>query len=49
LLLDTVKSNAPMWESIALSSVALILIGGSGFGLYVNQKLVSYLYHTDKV
>lgn len=49
LLLDTVKSSAPMWESIALSSVALILVGGSGFGLYVKQKLVSYLYHTDKV
>ena len=49
LLLDNVKSNAPEWESIALSSVALILIGGSGFGLYVKQKLVSYLYHTDKV
>jgi len=49
LLLDNVKSNAPAWESIALSSVALILIGGSGFGLYVKQKLVSYLYHTDKV
>jgi hypothetical protein len=48
LLLDSVKSNAPMWESIALSSVALILVGGAGFGLYVKQKLVSYLYHTNQ-
>ena len=48
LLLDSVKSNAPAWESIGLSSVALILIGGSGFGLYVKQKLVSYLHQTDK-
>jgi hypothetical protein len=48
LLLENVKSNAPAWESIALSSVALILISGSGFGLYVKQKLVSYIYQTDK-
>jgi len=48
LLLDNVKNNSPMWESIALSSIALILIGGSGFGLYVKQKLISYLYHIDK-
>jgi hypothetical protein len=43
-----VKSNAPTWESIALTSVALILVVGAGFGLYVKQKLVSYLYQTDK-
>jgi hypothetical protein len=49
LLLDSVKSSAPMWENIGLSSVALILIGGAGFGLYVKQKLISYLHQTDKV
>jgi hypothetical protein len=49
LLLDTVKSNAPAWESIALSSVALILIGGSGFGLIVKQKSISFMYNADKV
>lgn len=49
LLLENVKSNAPAWESIALSSVALILVGGSGFGLYVKQKLISFIYHSDKV
>ena len=48
LLLDSVKTGAPAWESIGLSSVALILVGGAGFGLYVKQKLVSYLYQTDK-
>jgi hypothetical protein len=48
LLLDNVKSNAPAWESIALSSVALILVVGAGFGLFVKQKLVSYLYQTEK-
>lgn len=47
LLLDNVKSNAPDWEAYALSSVALILIGGVTFGLYVKQKLVSYLYQTE--
>jgi D-arabinono-1,4-lactone oxidase len=48
LLLESVKSNAPTWESIGLASVASILVGGAGFGLYVKQKLVSYLYQTDK-
>ncbi len=48
LLLETVKSNAPAWESITLSSVALILISGAGFGLYVKQKLVTYLFQTNK-
>ena len=49
LLLESVKSNAPAWESIALSSVALILVGGSGFGILVKQKLISFIYHADKV
>jgi D-arabinono-1,4-lactone oxidase len=49
LLLDNVKSNAPAWESIALSSVALILVGGSGFGIFVKQKLISFIYQADKV
>ena len=48
LLFDSVKTGAPAWESIGLSSVALILISGAGFGLYVKQKLVSYLYQTNK-
>jgi hypothetical protein len=48
LLLDNVQKGAPLWENIGLSSVALILVGGAGFGLYVKQKLVSYLYQTNK-
>ena len=48
LLVDSVKSGAPLWESIGLCSVALILISGAGLGLYVKQKLVSYLYQTNK-
>jgi D-arabinono-1,4-lactone oxidase len=48
LLLDNVKSDAPDWEAYALSSVALILVIGAGFGLYVKQKLVTYLHKSDK-
>ena len=48
LLFESVKSDAPAWESIGLSSVALILVGGAGLGLYVKQKLVSYLYQPNK-
>ena len=48
VLVENVKSDAPLWESIGLCSVALILISGAGLGLYVKQKLVSYLYQTNK-
>jgi hypothetical protein len=46
LLLGNVQNNAPAWENIALSSVALILVGGAGFGIYVKQKLISYIYQS---
>jgi len=49
LLVDNVRNNAPAWESYALSSVALILIGGAGFGLYVKQKIVSFLFQQNQV
>jgi hypothetical protein len=48
LLLDSVKNSAPAWESIGLSSVATILITGSGLGLYVKQRIVSLLYQTNQ-
>lgn len=48
LLVDNIKSNAPARESYALSSVALILIGGAGFGLYVKQKIVSFLFQSNQ-
>jgi hypothetical protein len=48
LLLDSIKNGAPLWESIGLCSVALILVSGAGLGLVVKQKLISYLYKTDK-
>ena len=48
LLLESVKSGAPAWESIGLSSVALILVTGAGLGLYVKQKIVAYLYQQIK-
>ncbi len=43
LLLDSVKSNAPAWESIGLSSVAFILVAGAGLGIYIKQRIVTYL------
>ncbi len=42
LLQDSIKREAPCWESIALTSVALILCGGSFLGIYVKQKLIEY-------
>lgn len=48
LLLNNVQKGAPAWENIALTSVALILVSGAGLGLYVKQKLVSYLYQKNQ-
>jgi hypothetical protein len=48
LLLDSVKSGAPTWESIGLSTVAVILVSGAGLGIYVKQKLVSFLYQKSQ-
>lgn len=46
VLVESIKTGAPLWESIGLCSVALILVSGAGLGLYVKQKLVSFLYQT---
>lgn len=43
LLLNNVQKGAPAWENYALTSVAVILVSGAGLGIYVKQKLVSYL------
>jgi hypothetical protein len=43
-----VKSGAPTWEGIGLSTVAVILISGAGLGIYVKQKLVSFLYQKNQ-
>lgn len=43
LLLDSIRRSAPLWETLALSSVALILVGGSLFGIYVKQRLEAAL------
>ena len=48
LLLDSVKSGAPLWESIGLCSVALILVSGAGLGIIVKQKLVSYIFQANQ-
>ncbi len=41
LLLINLKQFAPEWENWGLTSIALILLGGSGLGIYVKQKLIS--------
>lgn len=47
LLLDGLRREAPLWEAIALSSIALILISGAGLGVYVKQKLITYQYKSN--
>lgn len=47
LLLDGLRREAPLWEAIALSSIALILISGAGLGVYVKQKLITYKYKSN--
>jgi len=48
LLLDGLRREAPLWETIALSSIALILISGAGLGVYVKQKLITYQYQLSQ-
>jgi hypothetical protein len=48
LLLNNVQKGAPAWENYALTSVAGILVSGAGLGVYVKQKLVSYLNQENK-
>ncbi len=40
LLLDGLRREAPLWETLTLFSVALILISGAGLGVYIKQKTV---------
>lgn len=48
LLLNNEQKGAPAWENYGLTSVALILVGGAALGLYVKQKVVSYLYQKNQ-
>ena len=48
LLQDSIKREAPAWENIALTSIALILVGGAFLGIFVKQKLVEYVYKNNK-
>jgi len=41
LILDGLHRGAAEWETLLISSVALILVGGSAFGIYVHQKLTA--------
>jgi len=41
LIFLNLKSFAPAWENVLMTSVAIILIGGSALALYVKQKLIT--------
>ena len=43
LLLDSLRREAPLWETVALVSVALVLVSGAGLGIYLKQKIVGWL------
>lgn len=49
LILDGLHRGAAEWETLLISSVALLLAGGSGFGIYVHQRLigVSHPQHSN--
>jgi D-arabinono-1,4-lactone oxidase len=48
LLYTNLHSGAFAWENILLTSVALILCGGSFLGIYVKQLLVDAVYQHKK-
>lgn len=39
LLFDSIRRDAPLWESLGLSLVAMLLVAGSGLGGYIRMKL----------
>jgi len=43
LLFDNLNDFAPLWENLALTSVALVLLTGSFLTIYVHQKLVNFI------
>ena len=43
LLLDGLRREQQLWETLALVSVALVLISGAGLGIYLKQMIVGWL------
>jgi len=43
LIVDILRREAPLWESLVTSSLALLFIGGAGFAVFVKQKLVTFV------
>ena len=39
LILQGLQRGAHEWEILLITCIATILVGGSGFGIYVHQKL----------
>ena len=43
LIVDILRREGPLWESLTTSSLALMFIGGAGLAVYVYQKLVTFV------
>lgn len=43
LMLDGLRRDQPTWETVGLASIALMLMGGSFFGVYVKYRLAAFL------
>lgn len=48
LIFASFNRAAPLWEIIALYSIAIFLLGGAFLGVYIIQKLVRYLQYSTK-
>jgi hypothetical protein len=48
LIIDILRRGGPAWESIAVSSIAIVLISGAGLAVFVKQKLVSFVHHDNQ-
>ncbi len=43
LIIDILRREAPQWESLLVGFIALTLVGGAGFAVFIRQKLVTYV------
>jgi hypothetical protein len=43
LIIDILRREAPAWESLFVSSIALTLVSGAGFAVFIKQKLLTFV------
>jgi len=43
-MLDELRRDAPNWEILRLTSIALVLLGGTIMGIFVQQKLLKSMH-----